>query len=79
MHRLTFTITPNPNGYVAGCNELPSLFIDVQSMMEIDKILRNLLCQYMHEFPDDAQKRGLDKDMPIQIIWQGSPNSIGLE
>lgn len=79
MHKITFTITPNANGYVVGCNEIPSLFTDVSSVAEIDRIVRDLLSEYINDFPDDAQKRGFDKDTPIETIWQASPNSVALE
>lgn len=79
IHRLTFTITPNANGYVVGCNEIPSLFIDAGSVIEIDMIVRNLLNEYVDNFPDDAQRRGIDKSMAFQMIWRASPNSVALE
>jgi hypothetical protein len=79
MHKITFTITPNANGYVVGCNEIQSLFTDVHSLAEIDKIARDLLSEYIDNFPDDGQKRGFDKDTPIEIIWRASPNSVGLD
>ncbi|MGB9124582.1 MAG: hypothetical protein WA833_09495 [Nitrosotalea sp.] len=79
MHKITFTITPNPNGYVVGCNEIPSLFTDTQSIVEIDKIVRELVSEYINEFPDDAQKRGFDKDTPIETSWYATPNSVALE
>ena len=79
MHKITFTITPNANGYVVGCNEIPSLFTDVSSVAEIDRIVRDLLSEYINDFPDDAQKRGFDKDTPIETTWQASPNSVALE
>jgi hypothetical protein len=79
MHKITFTITPNANGYVVGCNEIQSLFIDVHSLAEIDRIVRDLLSEYIDNFPDDAQKRGFDKDTPIEMIWRASPNSVALD
>ena len=79
LHKITFTITPNANGYVVGCNEIQSLFTDVSSVTEIDRIVRDLLTEYINEFPDDAQKRGFDKDIPIDKIWHASPNSVALE
>ena len=79
LHKITFTITPNANGYVIGCNEIPSLFTDVSSVTEIDRIVRNLLSEYINEFPDDAQKRGFDEDVSIEIIWNATPNSVALE
>ena len=79
LHRITFTITPNANGYVVGCNEIQSLFTDVSSVGEIDKTIRDLLSEYIDNFPDDAQKRGFDKDTPIETSWHASPNSVALE
>ena len=77
--KLTFTITPNANGYVVGCNEIPYLFTDVTSVGDIDKTIRNLLFEYINSFPDDAQKRGIDMNTPAQTVWRGSPNSVALE
>lgn len=79
MHKITFTITPNANGYVIGCNEIPSLFTDTPSIVEIDRIVRDLLLEYINDFPDDAQKRGFDKDTPIETMWHATPNSVALE
>lgn len=77
--KLTFTITPNPNGYVVGCSEIPYLFTDVNSLGDIDKTIRDLLFDYIDSFPDDAKKRGVDRDTLTQTIWRGSPNSVALE
>ncbi len=77
--KLTFTITPNANGYVVGCSEIPYLFTDVISVGDIDKTIRNLLFEYINSFPDDARKRGIDVDTPAQTVWRGSPNSVALE
>ncbi len=79
MHKIAFTITPNANGYVVGCNEIQSLFTDVHSLAEIDRIVRDLLSEYIDNFPDDARKRGFDKDTPIEMIWRASPNSVALD
>lgn len=79
LHKITFTITPNANGYVIGCNEIQSLFTDVPSVVEIDKVIRDLLSEYIDNFPDDAQKRGFAKDTPIETTWHASPNSVALE
>jgi hypothetical protein len=79
MHKITFNIAPNANGYVIGCNEVQSLFTDVHSVAEIDRIVRDLLSEYIDNFPDDAQKRGFDKETPIEMIWRASPNSVALE
>jgi len=79
LHKITFTITPNANGYVVGCNEIQSLFTDVSSVAEIDRIVRELVSEYVNDFPDDAQKRGFDKTTPIETTWHASPNSIALD
>ena len=79
LHKITFTITPNANGYVVGCNEIQSLFTDVPSVTEIDRIVRELLSEYIDNFPDDAQKRGFDKNTPIETTWHASPNSVALD
>ena len=79
MNKITFTITPNANGYVVGCNEIPSLFTDMPSIVEIDRIVREILLEYINDFPDYAQKRGLDKDTPIETVWYATPNSGALE
>ena len=79
LHKITFTITPNANGYVVGCNEIQSLFTDVSSVSEIDKIVKELVSEYVDNFPDDAQKRGFDKNTPIETTWHASPNSVALD
>jgi len=79
LHKITFTITPNANGYVVGCNEIQSLFTDVPSVSEIDRIVKELVSEYVDNFPDDAQKRGFDKNTPIETTWHASPNSIALD
>lgn len=79
LHKITFTITPNANGYVVGCNEIQSLFTDVSSVAEIDRIVRDLVSEYVDNFPDDAQKRGFDKNTPIETTWHASPNSVALD
>lgn len=79
IHRLTFTITPNANGYVVGCDEIPSLFTDTNSFTNIDDLLKNLVVEYVENFPDDASKRGVYKEIPIQAIWRAAPNSVALE
>lgn len=79
IHKITFTITPNANGYVIDCNEIPSLFTDTSSIVDIDRIVRDLLLEYINDFPDDSQKRGFDKYTPIEITWHATPNSVALE
>ncbi len=79
LPKLTFTITPNANGYVVGCNEIPYLFIDTGSIGDIEQTIKTLIADYVENFPDDAQKRGIDKDIAIHTTWKGSPNSVALE
>jgi hypothetical protein len=79
MRKITFTITPNANGYVIGCNEIPTLFTDTPSVVEIDRIVRELVLEHINNFPDDVQKRGFDKDIPIETVWHATPNSVALE
>ncbi len=79
LPRLTFTITPNANGYVVGCSEIPYLFTDITSVEKIDQTIRMLISEYVDSFPDDAQKRGVDKNIATQTVWKGSPNSVALE
>jgi len=79
LPKLTFTIDPNANGYVVGCNEISYLFTDTGSVEDIDQTIRRLISDYVENFPDDAQKRGIDKNIATQVIWKGSPNSVALE
>lgn len=77
--KLTFTITPNANGYLVGCNEIPSLFTDVSSVTNLSQIIKEMLSEYIDTFPEDAQRRGIDKQIPIESVWKASPNSVALE
>ena len=79
LPKLTFTISPNANGYVVGCAEIPYLFTDITSVEKIDQTVRDMISEYVDSFPDDAEKRGVDKDIAIQTVWKGSPNSVALE
>ena len=79
LPRLTFTITPNANGYVIGCSEIPYLFTDINSVEKIDRSIRILISEYVDSFPDDAQKRGIGKNIATHTVWKGSPNSVALE
>ncbi len=79
MPKLTFTITPNANGYLVGCNEIPSLFTDASSVIGMDKVIRDLVLEYVDMFPEDAQKRGVDKEIVVEAVWKASPNSVALE
>jgi hypothetical protein len=79
LPKLTFTIAPNANGYVVGCNEISYLFTDTGSVEEIDQTIRALISDYVENFPDDSQKRGIDKNVVTQVVWKGSPNSVALE
>lgn len=79
LPKLTFIIDPNANGYVVGCNEISYLFTDTGSVEDIDQTIRMLISDYVENFPDDAQKRGIDKNIATQVVWKGSPNSVALE
>lgn len=79
LPRLTFTITPNPNGYVVGCAEIPYLFTDVTSVENIDQTVKDMISEYVEGFPEDAKKRGVGKDITIHMVWKGTPNSVALE
>lgn len=79
LTKLTFTITPNANGYVVGCTEIPYLFTDITSVEKIDQIVKGMISEYVDSFPDDAKKRGVDKNIATQTVWKGTPNSVALE
>ncbi|MGI0046867.1 MAG: hypothetical protein ACREBB_06735 [Nitrosotalea sp.] len=79
LPKLDFTITPNANGYVVSCNEMPYLFTDIDSVGDIEQTIKTLISDYVESFPDDAQKRGIDRNTAIQTMWKGSPNSVALE
>ncbi|MDE1727093.1 MAG: hypothetical protein KGH89_07515 [Thaumarchaeota archaeon] len=79
LPKLTFTITPNANGYVVDCSEIPYLFTDIGSVVDIEQTIRALISEYVESFPDDAQKRGVEKNIATQTVWKGSPNSVALE
>jgi len=79
LPKLTFTITPSVNGYIIGCSQIPYLFTDIVSVEKIDQEVRILVSEYVENFPDDARKRGVDKNIAIQTMWKGSPNSVALE
>ena len=79
LPKLTFTITPNANGYVVGCTEIPYLFTDITSVEKIEKTVRDVISEYVDSFPDDAKKRGVDKNIAVETVWKGTPNSVALE
>ncbi len=79
LPKLTFTISPNANGYVVGCTEIPHLFTDISSVENMDRTVRDMISEYVDSFPDDAKKRGVDKNIATQTVWKGSPNSVALE
>lgn len=79
LPKLTFTIDPNANGYVVGCNEISYLFTDIGSVKDVDQTIKTLISDYVENFPDDAQKRGINKNIVTQVVWKGSPNSVALE
>ncbi len=79
LPKLTFNITPSVNGYIVGCSQIPYLFTDIVSVEKIDQVIKTLISEYVENFPEDAQKRGVDKNTIIQTVWKGSPNSVALE
>ncbi len=79
LPKLTFNITPSVNGYIVGCSQIPFLFTDIVSVEKVDQTIKTLVSEYVENFPDDAQKRGVHKNTAIQTVWKGSPNSVALE
>lgn len=79
IHRLTFSITPNQEGYIVACNEIPYLFTDASKIEQVDQKINSLITEYIEYFPHDAIKRGIDKTIVTQAIWKAMPNSIALE
>ncbi|MGI0082479.1 MAG: hypothetical protein ACREAF_03265 [Nitrosopumilaceae archaeon] len=78
LSKLSFSITPNQEGYLVACNEIPYLFTDAAKVEEIDQRIRQLVSEYMEYFPDDAIKRGVDRGITIEAIWKATPNSVAL-
>ena len=79
LPKLSFSITPDPYGYLIACNEMPYLFTDARRIDEIDEKIRKLVSEYIEYFPSDAAKRGVDKDIPAEAVWRATPNSVALE
>ena len=78
LSKLSFSITPNEQGYLVACNEIPYLFTDVAKIEEIDEKIHKLVAEYMEYFPFDATKCGVNKDTSIQVVWKAKPNSVAL-
>lgn len=79
LSKLSFSITPNEQGYLIACNEIPYLFTDASKVEEIDNQISKLIGEYIEYFPDDAQRRGIDLAIQTEAIWKATPNSVALE
>ncbi|HXV38546.1 MAG TPA: hypothetical protein VD699_03130 [Nitrosopumilaceae archaeon] len=79
LPKLSFSITPNEQGYLIACNEISYLFTDVPKVEEIDDQISKLIGEYIEYFPDDAIRRGVDLTIPTKAIWKATPNSTALE
>ncbi len=79
LPRLSFSITPNEQGYLVACNEIPYLFTDAPKVEEIDDQIGKLVEEYIEYFPDDAKRRGVDLAIPTEAVWKATPNSVALE
>jgi hypothetical protein len=77
--KLSFSITPNEQGYLIACNEIPYLFTDSQKIEEIDEQIAKLVGEYIEYFPYDAKRRGIDLAIPTEATWKATPNSIAIE
>jgi hypothetical protein len=79
LPKLSFSITPNPQGYMIACNEVPYLFTDTTKVEEIDEKMKKLVEEYIGYFPDDAGRRGVNRSIPVEAIWKATPNSVALD
>lgn len=79
LPKISFLITPNPHGYLISCNEISYLFTDAPRIEEINEKIKKLIAEYKEYFPDDAAKRGVDNDIPVEAIWKATPNSVALD
>jgi hypothetical protein len=79
LPKLSFSITPNEQGYLIACNEIPYLFTDASKIEEINYQINILVGEYIEYFPDDAIRRGVELTIPTEAIWKATPNSIALE
>ena len=79
LPKISFSITPSQEGYIIACNEIPYLFTDARKIEDIDKTINRLVTEYIEYFPDDATKRGIDKEIETLAIWKARPNSVALE
>jgi len=79
LPKLSFSITPNKQGYLIACNEIPYLFTDAPKVEEIVDQISKLIGEYIEYFPDDAIRRGVDLTIQTEAIWKATPNSVALE
>ena len=79
LPKISFSITPSQEGYIIACNEIPYLFTDARKIEDVDKTINRLVTEYIEYFPDDATKRGIDKEIETLAIWKARPNSVALE
>ena len=79
LPKISFSITPSQEGYIIACNEIPYLFTDTRKIEDVNKTINRLVTEYIEYFPDDATKRGIDKEIETQAIWKARPNSVALE
>lgn len=79
LSRISFSITPNQEGYLIACNEIPFLFTDAGRVEEIDKKISRLITEYIEFFPHDADKRGIINEIETHVVWKAVPNSVALE
>ena len=79
LPKLSFSITPNEQGYLIACNEISYLFTDASKVEEINDQISILVGEYIEYFPDDAIRRGVDLTIPTEAIWKATPNSVALE
>ena len=79
LPKLSFSITPNEQGYLIACNEITYLFTDASKIEEINDQISRLVGEYIEHFPDDAIRRGIDLTLPTEAIWKATPNSVALE
>jgi predicted RNase H-like HicB family nuclease len=77
--KLSFSITPNEQGYLIACNEIPYLFTDSQKIEEINEQITKLVGEYIEYFPYDAKRRGIELTIPTEVTWKATPNSVAIE
>ena len=79
LPKLSFSITPDPYGYLIACNEMPYLFTDARRIEEINEKICQLVSEYIEYFPSDAAKRGVGNGIPTEVVWKATPNSVALD